>query len=61
MKNLNVRLADSLHARVKQAAEADDRSLNGQITWLLKLGLDMRDTTPTAVLGAVLKAREEKS
>jgi hypothetical protein len=47
MKNLNVRLTDSLHARLKQAAEADDRSLNGQISWLLKLGLDLRDTSPS--------------
>jgi hypothetical protein len=58
MKNLNVRLTDGLHARVKQAAETDDRSLNGQVTWLLKLGLDLRDTTP----GWLIQGKtEEKS
>jgi predicted HicB family RNase H-like nuclease len=43
MKNVNVRMEDDLHARVKDAAAADDRSLNGEIAWLLKAGLDTRD------------------
>jgi predicted HicB family RNase H-like nuclease len=46
MRNLNIRLPDPLHERLKQAAARDDRSLNGEILWLLKIGLDVRDTTP---------------
>jgi hypothetical protein len=42
MRNLNIRLPDPLHERLKQAAECDDRSLNGEILWLLKAGLDAR-------------------
>jgi hypothetical protein len=49
MKNVNVRLGDDLHARVKDAAATDERSLNGEIAWLLKAGLDMRDTKPEPV------------
>ncbi len=39
MKNVNVRLDDELHARVKESADTEGRSLNSQIAWLLKLGL----------------------
>lgn len=40
MKKITIRLDDELHARIEQAATQEDRSLNGQITWLLKAGLD---------------------
>lgn len=40
MKVLTIRLDDDLHARIKEVADRDARSLNGQITWLLKAGLD---------------------
>ena len=36
MKNINLRLDDDLHAQLKAAAEQDNRSLQQQITWLLK-------------------------
>ena len=43
MKNLNVRMSDELHARLKEAAEEDDRSLNGEIITLLKSAVWLRD------------------
>jgi hypothetical protein len=39
MKNINLRLDDDLHAQLKQRAEQEDRSLQQQIVYLLKLGL----------------------
>lgn len=42
MKQVNLRLPDDLHARVKQAAQQDRRSLNGEILWLLDRALDAR-------------------
>jgi hypothetical protein len=39
MKNVNVRLDDDLHAQLKQRAAQEDRSLQQQIVYLLKLGL----------------------
>lgn len=41
-KNLSVRLPEDLHARIKTAAEADHRSINGEIVWLLEAGLTAR-------------------
>ena len=40
MKNINVRVPDDLHARIKQASEDDRRSLNAEILWLIEHGLD---------------------
>lgn len=40
MKKITIRLDDELHARIEQAADHDDRSLNGEVAWLLKAGLD---------------------
>lgn len=40
MKKITIRLDDELHARIEQAAGRDDRSLNGEVAWLLKAGLD---------------------
>lgn len=42
-KNVNVRMPDDLHALVKASAEADRRSLNSQIIWLLEAGIVVRD------------------
>ena len=42
MKNLNVRLSDELHARLKDAAAADSRSLNSEIVVLLSEALSER-------------------
>ena len=39
MKHLNLRLEDDLHAQVKQRAEQEDRSLQQQLVYLIKLGL----------------------
>jgi len=44
MKNLNVRLSEDLHARLKSAAAEDTRSLNGEIVKLLEYGLELRAT-----------------
>jgi predicted HicB family RNase H-like nuclease len=40
MKNVNVRVPDDLHARIKAAAETDRRSLNAEILWLIEQGLE---------------------
>jgi len=39
MKHVNLRLDDHLHAQVKQRAGQEDRSLQQQLVYLLKLGL----------------------
>lgn len=39
MKQINLRLPDDLHARVKEAAERDHRSINAQIMWLMEQAL----------------------
>jgi hypothetical protein len=39
MKHVNLRLDDDLHARIKERAEQEDRSLQQQLVYLLKLGL----------------------
>lgn len=36
MKNLNVRIPDELHARLKALAEREHRSLNAEIVHLLE-------------------------
>ena len=45
MKQLNLRLPDDLHAEVAAAAEQDERSINGEIIWLLKAALRARMET----------------
>ena len=42
-KNINIRIPDELHALIKTSADADHRSLNSQIIWLLEAGLASRD------------------
>jgi len=39
MKHVNLRLDDGLHAQIKERAEQEDRSLQQQLVYLLKLGL----------------------
>jgi predicted HicB family RNase H-like nuclease len=39
MKELKLRLPDDLHARLVKAARREQRSLNGEITWLLTQAL----------------------
>jgi hypothetical protein len=36
MQKMTLRLDDSLHQRLKDSAERDGRSLQGQIAWMLK-------------------------
>lgn len=40
MKQLNLRLSDELHAKLKVAAEAERRSLNAEIVVLLERGVE---------------------
>ena len=40
MKNINVRIPDELHARIKAAADHDHRSVNAEILWLIEQGLE---------------------
>jgi hypothetical protein len=42
MPKLNVRLPDDLHAALTDAAAEDERSLNGEILWLLRDALERR-------------------
>lgn len=44
MKHLNVRMSEAMLTRLKDAAERDARSLNGEVLVLLLLALDMRET-----------------
>ena len=47
MATLTLRIPDAMHELIKKAAEDDVRSVNEQITWLLRLGLDVRATHRT--------------
>ena len=42
MANLSIRIPDDIHQQAKAAAEADRRSLNQEIIWLLEAGLQAR-------------------
>lgn len=42
MPKLNLRLPDDLYALLKAAAEADERSMNGEALWILKQALEAR-------------------
>ena len=42
-KNISVRMSNDLHALIKESADADHRSVNSQILWLLEAGLASRD------------------
>ena len=43
MKHVNLRVPDDLHARVKAASDADRRSLNAEILWLIEQGLALQE------------------
>jgi predicted HicB family RNase H-like nuclease len=45
-KNISIRIPDELHVLVKASADADHRSLNSQIIWLLEAGLASREPRP---------------
>lgn len=42
MTQFTIRLPDELHEQIKQVAGDDERSLNGEIVWLLRVGLKQR-------------------
>jgi hypothetical protein len=42
MKNINIRFEDNLHTEIKEAAEQDKRSFNGEVQWLLNVALIAR-------------------
>jgi hypothetical protein len=42
MAQFTIRIPDELHDRIKQAAEEDRRSRNGEIEWLLDTALSRR-------------------
>ena len=43
MAQFTIRVPDDLHERLKAAAAADKRSMNGEIEWLLLVALGHRD------------------
>ena len=43
MKQMNLRLPDSLHAALVQRAKQDKRSLHAEILWLLEQALDHQE------------------
>jgi predicted HicB family RNase H-like nuclease len=43
MKHMNLRVPDDIHARIKAASDADRRSLNAEILWLIEQALDQRE------------------
>jgi hypothetical protein len=42
MAQFTIRVPDELRDDIKAAAERDDRSMNGEINWLLRVGLEQR-------------------
>jgi predicted HicB family RNase H-like nuclease len=40
---LTLRVPEDLHARLAAAAKADQRSLNGEVLWLLTAALDRQE------------------
>lgn len=54
---LSLRVSPELHARLKAAAEADVRSLHGEVVWLIEEALTTRDNTTTH---GTIEAQEEQ-
>jgi hypothetical protein len=48
MKVMTIRIDDELHADVTQAAQADGRSVNREIAYLLRAALEQRDKRDNA-------------
>jgi predicted HicB family RNase H-like nuclease len=46
MVKTQIRIDDELHAQVVAAATDDRRSLNGELLWLIALGLKARADSP---------------
>jgi len=46
MATVTVRISDEMYEQIKRAAGEDIRSVNGEMEWLLRTGLDSR--TPEA-------------
>ncbi|HEX7461755.1 MAG TPA: toxin-antitoxin system HicB family antitoxin [Dermatophilaceae bacterium] len=42
MAQLQLRIPPDVHERAKAAAKEDRRSLNGELLWLIELGLEHR-------------------
>ena len=43
MTNRTVRFDDDLYELIEISARGDQRSINGQILWLVRAGLELRD------------------
>lgn len=43
-KELKLRVPEHLHARLKELAARDHRTLNGQVTWYLERDVEAEDT-----------------
>lgn len=48
MPKLTVRLPDDLHQQIVDAAEADRRSVNSELLWLIEQALQVRDARSAA-------------
>jgi predicted HicB family RNase H-like nuclease len=49
MVKTQIRIDDALHAQVVTAATDDRRSLNGELLWLIALGLNARTISISAL------------
>jgi hypothetical protein len=61
MKHVNLRLDEDLHAQIKQRAEQEDRSLQQQLVYLLKLGLlygRLSQDAPNAAINRFYRTKE---
>jgi hypothetical protein len=49
---VSLRLADDVRSAVEQAAQEDERSMHGELVWLLKLGLQARAAQAKVLAGS---------
>ncbi|MEX5634788.1 toxin-antitoxin system HicB family antitoxin [Parafrankia sp. FMc2] len=61
VKQVKLRLPDDLHARLVEAAQREDRSLNGQIVHLLRRSLDAGSPGGESASPAPLRGRPDSS
>lgn len=62
MKHVNLRLDDDLHAQIKQRAGQEDRSLQQQLVYLLKLGLlygRLSQDAPKAAINRFYRSKDD--